>query len=114
VTAHNRPPGERPPGDASPGGGPAWARPIDGGWLLELRVQPGARRPGIAGPLGDALKVRVTAPADAGKANAELVRFVATWLGAPRSTVRIVRGTASRSKTIEVRHPVPVERLDLG
>jgi uncharacterized protein (TIGR00251 family) len=77
-------------------------------------VQPGARRPGIVGPLGDALKVRVTAPADAGKANDELVRFVATWLDVPRSSVRLVRGASSRSKTVEVQHPVPVERLDPG
>ena len=94
------------------GDGPAWARSTAAGWLLDLRVQPGARRAGIVGPLGEALKVRVTAPADAGKANAELIRLVADWLDVPRPSVRIVRGASSRSKTVEVLGAVPVERLD--
>ena len=98
--------------NGAPGDGPAWARSTAGGWLLDLRVHPGARRAGIVGPLGEALRVRVTAPADDGKANAELVRFVADWLDVPRSSVRIVRGATSRSKTVEVLGAVPVERLD--
>lgn len=79
-----------------------WARPDDGGWLLDLRVQPGARRTEVAGTLGDRLRVRVAAPANEGKANAELVRFVARRLGVNRSQVTIAHGEHARDKTLRV------------
>lgn len=70
--------------------------------MLSVRVQPGATRSGIVGALGDALKVRVAAPADDGKANAELVRFLAEALGVPSRDVAIARGHHSRTKSIVV------------
>jgi uncharacterized protein len=104
VTADNRPRGAIP----------VWARAVDGGWRLDLRIQPGARRSEVVGPLGAALKIRVAAPADDGKANAELVRLVAERLGVPRRAVRIVRGEASRDKTVEVTGAVSVGDLVEG
>jgi len=86
----------------TPDNRPAWARPTEGGWLLELRVQPGARRSEVVGPHGAALKVRVAAPASDGKANAELERFVGAWLGVPRRAVTVVRGHTSRDKSVRV------------
>ena len=86
----------------TPDNRPAWARPTAGGWLLDLRVQPGARRSEVVGPHGAALKVRVAAPADDGKANAELERFVSEWLGVPRRAVAVVRGRTRRDKTVRV------------
>ncbi len=79
-----------------------WARRTGEQWHLDLRVQPNAPRSEVVGVLGDQLKVRVAAPADDGKANRELVRFVAQELGVARSSVRIVRGHHHRSKTVEV------------
>ncbi len=79
-----------------------WARPDDSGWLLDLRVQPGARRTEVAGTHGDRLRVRVAAPANEGKANAELVRFVARRLGVNRSNVAIAHGEHARDKTLRV------------
>jgi uncharacterized protein len=81
---------------------PIWARPTEGGWLLDLRIQPGARRSELVGPLGTSLKIRVAAPANDGKANAELIRFVAEWLDVPRRSVSIVRGQTSRDKAVLV------------
>lgn len=86
----------------STGDGVPWARRAHDGWLLDVRVQPGARRTEVVGPLGDSLKIRVRAPANDGKANAELVRFLADRLGVPRSAVQIVRGQTSRAKTVRV------------
>jgi uncharacterized protein (TIGR00251 family) len=79
-----------------------WARQTGDHWLLDVRVQPNARRSEVIGPFGDQLKVRVAAPADAGKANRELVRFVAQELKVSRASVRIVRGHHDRNKTVEV------------
>ncbi len=80
----------------------SWARRVGDGWELTLRVQPGARRAGVVGELGEALKVRVTAPADGGKANAELLRWLADHLGVPPRNVTLLTGAHSRTKRIRV------------
>lgn len=69
---------------------------------FEVRVQPRASRTEVAGPYGDALKVRLAAPPVEGAANRELVAFLARALGVPKSAVRIVRGETRRSKLVEV------------
>jgi len=69
---------------------------------LEVKVVPGASRSGISGWLGAALKVRVAAPAERGKANAALVETLADALGLPPSRVRVVRGAASPRKLVEI------------
>src|SRR5262245_43142262 len=69
---------------------------------LTLHVQPNAGKSGFAGPHGDALKVRIDAPAAENQANAELVRFLGEALGVPRSAIAIRRGATSRRKVVEV------------
>jgi uncharacterized protein (TIGR00251 family) len=70
--------------------------------LLQIKVVPGSSRDAIAGWLGAALKVRVTAPAERGRANAAVEELVAGALGLPRASVRVVRGTTSARKTLEL------------
>lgn len=79
-----------------------WARRTTTGWSLCVRAQPGATTSALVGPLGDAVKVKVAAPADQGKANAELVRFLAELLGAPSRSVRIVSGHHGRTKVVAI------------
>ena len=67
---------------------------------LLLRGAPGARRPGIVGRDGSGWKVRVSAPAEGGKANTAVVRLLAETLRMPREGVEIVSGHSSRDKTI--------------
>lgn len=69
---------------------------------FHVRVQPRASRNEIAGVLGDALKIRLQAPPVDGAANEALVTFLADELGVPRRGVRIVAGSTSRSKVVEV------------
>lgn len=69
---------------------------------IALKVVPGSTREGIAGWLGDALKVRVRAPAEAGRANAAVVRVVAEALGLSADAVRIAAGGSSPKKTLEI------------
>lgn len=88
-------------------GQPWWHRDprVPGAWLLAVRVQPGASRTGEAGPTGpDAaeLKVRLASPPVDGRANDELVRWVARQFGVPRSAVELVRGATSRSKVVRI------------
>ncbi|HET7649902.1 MAG TPA: DUF167 domain-containing protein [Gammaproteobacteria bacterium] len=70
--------------------------------LLKVRVQPGARSTEVTGLVNDELRVRVNAPATDGRANESLRKFLADQLGTAMSRVEIVRGAASRRKTVAV------------
>jgi len=72
---------------------------------VELRVwvQPGAARSEIAGLHGEALKIRIAAPAQEGRANQALVEFLADLLGLPKSRVSILRGEKTREKVLLLR-----------
>jgi uncharacterized protein len=67
-----------------------------------VRVQPGASKDEIAGEYGDAIKIRLSAPAVDGQANEALIDFFSQLLKTPKSTVRILSGERSRSKRIEI------------
>jgi len=70
--------------------------------LLNIHLQPGARSNAIAGMHGDALKIRIAAPAVDNKANAALVAFLSEWLGVPASHVSICSGLHSRRKRVAI------------
>jgi len=69
---------------------------------LSLKVVPGASRDGIAGWLEDSLKVRVTAPAESGRANIAVKKLLAATLGVAAADIEIVAGSASPRKVIEI------------
>jgi hypothetical protein len=72
---------------------------------LTVRLTPRADRDavvGFEGATGDTLRVRVTAPPVEGRANAALVRVLATRLGVGRSAVRVVAGHGARTKIVAV------------
>jgi len=73
-----------------------------GGVTFAVRIHPRARKNAITGQIGDALKVSLTAPPVEGKANQACIEFFANLLKAPRSSVTIAAGLASRSKVIRV------------
>jgi len=67
-----------------------------------VHVVPRARRTEVAGPYGDAIRIRLAAPPVDGAANAELVRFLAERLGVARRAVEVAAGASTRRKTIRV------------
>ena len=69
---------------------------------LKLKTIPNAPRDEIAGWLGDALKIKVHAPALDGRANDALLEFLADKLGVHRRTVTLVRGDKSRHKVVRL------------
>jgi uncharacterized protein (TIGR00251 family) len=73
-----------------------------GGVTFAVRVHPRAKKNGITGELGDALKVSLTAPPIDGKANQACIEFFAKLLEVPRSSVTIASGQTSRQKLIRV------------
>jgi len=81
----------------------SWFRVEGDRFVLELHVQPGAARTGVAGPHGECLKIRLAARAVDGAANACLIEFLAERLGAARRDVEILAGAAARRKRVAVR-----------
>ena len=77
----------------------------DDALLLTLHVQPGAKRTEVAGLHGDALKVRLAAPPVDGRANAELLRYLAATFGVPLRQVALLCGETSRRKVVRIMRP---------
>jgi hypothetical protein len=86
-----------------------WRREDGDDLVLALHVHPGATRTAVAGVHGDGegarLRLRLAAPPVDGKANAELVRYLAASFGVPQRCVSIERGEASRQKTVRIARP---------
>jgi uncharacterized protein YggU (UPF0235/DUF167 family) len=79
-------------------------------------VSPGASLSKWLGRMSDGrLKVRIAAAAESGKANAALIEFVARSLGIKKTAVRLVSGSSSRDKIVEVDAPAGrIEELAKG
>src|ERR1035437_1280180 len=75
-------------------------RETSDGTLLYVKLQPRASRNEICAPLGDELKIKVTAPPVDAAANEALVKFLAEKLDCSRGKVELIRGHTSRHKTI--------------
>lgn len=70
--------------------------------VLQLHVQPGAKRTDIAGLHSDCLKIRLAAPPVDGKANECLLRALADWFNVPLRQVTLRSGETSRRKVVEI------------
>lgn len=70
--------------------------------ILTLHVQPGARKSGVVGLHGDALKVKVTAQAADNKANAAVIALLSEALGVRGSAITIRQGATARRKVVEI------------
>ena len=70
--------------------------------ILEIHVQPGARRSEFAGQHGERIKIRLAAPAVENQANEALIAFLAAHYGVPKRNVRIAAGLKSREKRVVI------------
>ena len=69
---------------------------------LKVKAVPGASRSEIVGKLGEALKIRVVAPPEGGKANREIVALVAAKMGLSLNQVAVLSGQSSPAKVLSV------------
>ncbi len=81
---------------------PSFMRAAADGVVLSIKIQPRASANEIGEPLGDELRVRVTAPPVDAAANDALVRLLAEQLDCPRNRVELVRGQTSRHKQVKL------------
>lgn len=80
-----------------------WISDTPAGCQLNLYVQPGAKKSEVVGLHDDRLKIKIKAPPEDGKANDELIRFLADILNVQKNEVEILRGHKSRQKDVLVR-----------
>lgn len=76
-----------------------WARDVDGGVEIDVWVVPGASTTAISGTHDGALRVRIAASPEKGRANRALERVVAKATGAAAA---VVKGGTSRRKTVRI------------
>lgn len=80
---------------------------------LNVHAQPGARRSEVQGVHGNAIKIRISAPAVEGAANRVLLEFVAAALDVPRSRCRLIAGETGRRKRLRIEAPDPTRAESL-
>lgn len=90
-------------------------RDADGSVTIAVHAQPGARHTEVAGLHGEAVRIRLAAPALEDRANEALVEFLAGKFGVPRRSVTLEAGAKSRQKRVRVRGSAvgPAEALGI-
>lgn len=70
---------------------------------MRVRVRPSAKENCIRGILDDgSIKIDLKAPPEDGRANEELIEFLAEELHAAKQSVEILSGHTSRKKTVRI------------
>lgn len=72
------------------------------GIVIEVKVEPRSSKRAISGVMGNALKVKLTAPPVEGAANEQLIEIISEATGVRKSSIRILRGASSRRKIVEI------------
>lgn len=72
------------------------------GVTIKVKVEPRSSQKGIAGLLGDTVKIRLHAAPVGGGANEELINIISEEFGIRKKSIRIIQGKTSRNKTIEI------------
>jgi uncharacterized protein len=79
--------------------------PGGGACRLALAVVPNARRTGADGLHDGCLRVRLASPPVDGRANAQLLTWLADELHLPRRAVNLHRGDSARRKWVDIEAP---------
>ena len=81
---------------------PPFLREQADGVLLSIKLQPRASCNEIGEPLGEELKIKVTAPPVDSAANEALIKLLAEKLDCSKSRVELIRGRTARHKTLKI------------
>jgi uncharacterized protein (TIGR00251 family) len=69
---------------------------------IKIKIIPNAPKNKIVGLTGDFLKVKINAQPSKGKANRELIKFLAREFNVSKSEVKIIKGEKGRKKIVEI------------
>ena len=73
-----------------------------GAVIVDVHVMPNARTTQVYGLHDGALRVRLHAPPVDGKANQELLAWLARELKVPRASIELIRGDSTRRKQLRL------------
>ena len=90
---------------------PGFLRAQPDGTLLSVKLQPRAAANEIGEPLGDELRIKVTAPPVDAAANEALIEMLAEKLDCARNRIELIRGHKSRHKVLKLHGFTPEEAL---
>lgn len=85
-----------------------WYKQFSTGLAVFVKVVPGAAQTKIMGVLGNRLKIRVAAAPEDGKANRELIAFLAKTLGISPSSIEITFGHTSPEKNLLIQCDIEI------
>ena len=72
------------------------------GITLKIKVEPRSSGKGIAGLIGDIIKIKLHAAPVGGAANEELIEVLSEEFGIKKRAIKIISGQSSRNKVIEI------------
>ena len=78
--------------------------------IIDIKVVPRSGKIGCKLE-GERLKCYLKSPPEKGKANAELIKFLAKTVGIPTAQVSIVSGQTARTKRIRIEAPITFDIL---
>jgi uncharacterized protein (TIGR00251 family) len=70
--------------------------------IIRVRVIPNAKHSEVMNRVGSIVRVRIAAPAVEGKANDQLIEFLADFFGVKPRDVSILRGEKGKEKTVQI------------
>lgn len=84
------------------------------GWLVRVRLTPNSSSSRISGLISgpndeEYLRINIVSVPEKGKANKELIAFLAKQLGLAKTALQIVSGTTNHWKKIEITTAVDLE-----
>lgn len=85
-----------------------WYRWQDQDLILQAQIQTRASRHEFADLVGDRLKIRIAAPPVDGRANAELIAFLAKQFGVAKRAVTLLQGEKGKVKVMRIRSPTKI------
>ena len=82
---------------------PKWIKKSERGVLLFFKAQPRSSKTEIVGLYGEEyLKIKIKALPESGKANEELIEYLADIFDVSKSKLRLLQGRSSVMKSVEV------------
>ena len=85
----------------------AWLRIGDGHVTVAINARPASRKRGLLKTQPSGLLIGLIAAPEKGRANRELIEFMAEVAGVRASAVSIIKGQGARKKVVRVETPAP-------
>lgn len=80
--------------------------------ILKCYIQPNSKHCKIIGIMQDELKIKLSSQAIEGRANQDLIKFLAQLFKVPQTNIIIKSGKKSRHKTLEISNsPIDPEKI---